>query len=307
MGTKCTCGAAFVLVQATCPAAFAAPFYTASADLIFQGDRIESASASGAQPQSVSVEGRSSNGVNAGFASASAGRGRVVSQGSAASNGGKVTAAAQARAVYDDIVFTYTGLDDAPVFVERAALNLNVEMTQTAAGPLGTLGGFNARQLIWSASFMGVGASGRVTYDVTGNTGQDMLGSQKIVVDWIPIDVPVAIVLDLFAGTQATRREASVVQTTVYAIITPGGAGAAAMRGSFAANLDDSRVFGPRVFDLPEGFTVNSASMGIVDNRWVETPSVPVPEPSTWALMALGLGLVAACKLRPAATGVRAA
>jgi hypothetical protein len=47
--------------------------------------------------------------------------------------------------------------------------------------------------------------------------------------------------------------------------------------------------------------------MGIVDNRWVETPSVPVPEPSTWALMALGLGLVAACKLRPAATGVRAA
>ena len=43
------------------------------------------------------------------------------------------------------------------------------------------------------------------------------------------------------------------------------------------------------VFDLPPGFTVNSEQLMIVNNRFLGAPSTSVPEPTTLALLALGL------------------
>ena len=43
------------------------------------------------------------------------------------------------------------------------------------------------------------------------------------------------------------------------------------------------------VFNLPDGYTANSSSGLIVDNRWAASVTNPAPEPATLALFALGL------------------
>jgi len=49
------------------------------------------------------------------------------------------------------------------------------------------------------------------------------------------------------------------------------------------------------VFDLPDGFTVFSSELNIVDNRWLDPritapPTAAVPLPSSLPLLLIGLG-----------------
>jgi hypothetical protein len=57
--------------------------------------------------------------------------------------------------------------------------------------------------------------------------------------------------------------------------------------GSAAADFESTMSFPPSgpVFDLPAGFTVESSEGRVQDNQWL---GVPVPEPETSSLLALG-------------------
>ena len=58
-------------------------------------------------------------------------------------------------------------------------------------------------------------------------------------------------------------------------------------------------VVGGPVFDLPAGFTANSPTSFIVDNRFLPPGAVPaVPEPSSMLLLTGGLGLLTMLRRR---------
>lgn len=71
------------------------------------------------------------------------------------------------------------------------------------------------------------------------------------------------------------------------------------VRGVAISNADFSNTFsfatsGP-VFNVPDGFTVNSAQGNIVDNRFVGAQQTIIPEPSSLALLGVGaIGLAGA-------------
>jgi hypothetical protein len=46
------------------------------------------------------------------------------------------------------------------------------------------------------------------------------------------------------------------------------------------------------VFDLPDGFSVNSVDAEVVDNLFVGTPPIFVPEPNAALMMAVGAGVL---------------
>jgi len=90
----------------------------------------------------------------------------------------------------------------------------------------------------------------------------------------VPLDIPVSISLDLQLGA--------------------GGSG----NGSSASTdfLDTfGFVTGKDLFKLPDGFTANSVTSFIVNNRFTPagSPESEVPEPGTYALMVAGLALLA--------------
>ena len=49
------------------------------------------------------------------------------------------------------------------------------------------------------------------------------------------------------------------------------------------------------MFDLPPDYTVNSVSMGVVDNHWV---AAPVPEPTTALMLAVRFMSLVGVRLR---------
>lgn len=99
-----------------------------------------------------------------------------------------------------------------------------------------------------------------------------------------------------FDGDDVLVTEAFTVATnTPFSVSLTLGASTGAGNYEAAGNstaLSDFRntlsfVTGHSVFDLPDGYTANSASAGIVNNRFDPAPSVP--EPGSLALMGLGL------------------
>jgi hypothetical protein len=272
----------------TAAATARAESFSVEADVIFQGCCTSSASSGGAEPRSVAVPlVFSPDGKLTGQANATAGRGQVTASGGSGSVGGKVTSIGLASATFDDVLFTFTGGGPPPPFVPTAALNYQVGAGQAASGFLGTLGGFNNRDLNYSISFNGSGEGGRVSFDVTGTVGASLLGGHKLVSTQVPIDSPVSVHLALNAGAAATLKQVgSPVSTGINAVLA---IGSATQAFAFGADAFD---FSAPVFDLPEGFDVNSVSMGVVENRWI---FAPVPEPATACLT--GLGLVALARL----------
>lgn len=269
--------------------------FSAEVDVIIQGCCIPTASATGATPQSVSIGPVSSpDGLRSGQAGASASRGGLHNTGASASNGGKITGLGLSSATFDDLLFTWNGPGPAPDFISFAALNYTLAATQLATGALGTVGGFNGRQLTFSLSFNGDSVGGSVVWDVSGDSGQGLLGGHQLSSALVPIGAPVTVHMELTAGAQATLKQVgSPVHTAIDALlqITGPGLPAAAAPGSFLEAQSDTA--GP-VFDLPAGFTVNSVSMGVVDNQWI---FAPVPEPASLALVVAG-GLLLAWRLR---------
>ena len=51
------------------------------------------------------------------------------------------------------------------------------------------------------------------------------------------------------------------------------------------------------MFNLPDGFTVNSAQANIIDNQWLG-PTLAVPEPGSGVLLALGCGAIGLLRRR---------
>lgn len=115
-----------------------------------------------------------------------------------------------------------------------------------------------------------------------GLTDQQLIAGAIVQSDSFTLSVGTPITLQLSAGASAG------IGIYTYFIGTCDSCSAA---GSVA--LDASDTFGfptdRPVFNLPDGFTANSASGLIVNNRWVGPASSTVPEPATIALVGIGL------------------
>jgi hypothetical protein len=219
---------------------------------------------------------------------------------------GKVTSIGQASATWDDVLFVFAQPGPATGFLPSATLNYSLNVGQSISGP--ALAGLNPRDVTFAMSFAGASDGGFV--DFQGGRGLDLLGARTLTATNVPVGTPVTITFSLFAGAAAASGGSGLVQAAINAILQVGAAqqpaGAAVPQGaatgarsvlsappsdseSFLALGADAQTF-PRVFDLPEGVTVFSESMGIVDNRWV---AQPIPEPSTWALWLAGAAVLA--------------
>jgi hypothetical protein len=158
---------------------------------------------------------------------------------------------------------------------------------QVASGALGAFGGFNSRELDYATSFNGSSENGTVVWDVTGDVAQGLLGGRQLQSANVPIDAPVSVHLNLFACARATLRQVGSPPSTGINALMAVGSGATQGRGH---GPEDNSFISP-VFDLPDGFTANSVSMGLVDNHLI---SIPVPEPSSLALwIVAGLAVLA--------------
>lgn len=289
-----------VVAVLLCSLQAAAANFSAQTEIVLQGSPVVGTSSGGSLPVNTS-SGQVSDATRVGEASAGAGRGQLNALGTSISNGGVVTSVGRASAQYDDLVFSFTGEGTAPVTLPVATLNYSLSAIQTSAGPLGVIGGFNRRELTFSIVFHDSSDAGTVRWDVSGDRGQELLGGQQLQAVDVPVGAPVVINLGLVVGANARQSVAGVSTSTALVAGLRVGASSPTSRSAPAASAgfevlsatsaDGAAATPLRVFDLPEGFTVNSASMGIVDNMWVATP---VPEPGTLALwLAGGFGLAA--------------
>lgn len=236
------------------------------------------------------------DGSATGRVSGTASNGLLFASGASSSAGVKITSLGLVSATYDDVLFIYTGVEPGPAFVEIGALNYEITVFMQSQGNLGTLGGFNGREVNYSVAFNGNADGGTIRWDVSGDAGQSLIGTHKLTSSLIPVDTPITVHLEMNAGAQASLRQpGSPVTTSIAGILQIGSFDVipTASRASLdGASFAQTGLSGP-VFDLPPDFTVHSVSMGIVDNQHV------VPEPSAASLSLFGvLGLALAGRTR---------
>lgn len=97
-----------------------------------------------------------------------------------------------------------------------------------------------------------------------------------------------------FCGARVGESDIQIglsLETTAGAILSPTGSVSTQQAGTANGFVDFSRTLGfptsGPVFNLPAGFTVNSAEGVIVNNQFVSVPTVP--EPGTLLLLGTGL------------------
>ena len=93
----------------------------------------------------------------------------------------------------------------------------------------------------------------------------------------VPVDEPLILTLEMRASSSAL----------VDARLSGGHDVSSSGGGNFFDTFS-LPTSGP-VFNLPEGYTVNSLSGLIVDNRWVGAPTSAVPEPGSLTLLGVGI------------------
>lgn len=258
-----------------------ATIYSGKAEVLVQGFPIVSTTVGGDTPD-VALMGPVTFGTGTGKAEATTTARGVVAASESVSAGDVVSSVATSTAQYDDLIFSIDDPDLVDIGPLQAVLRYNLSASQNASGALGTIGGFNRREVSFTVVFHDSFDTGRVRWDVKGDQGQELLGEKTLAAFDVPINTPVILSLGLAAGTNARQSAANVTTSTLlFSSLMAGGA--SAFPGSFQRGAGASGALGEpvRVFDLPPGYTVNSVSMGIVDNVLV---APPVPEPATWAL-----------------------
>jgi len=288
-----------------------ASIYSAEARVFGTSSTIPSMSESDAGTAPVSVLTGSTDSMQTGTngaAGASSGQGEVFGTSVTNSSGGRLIGYAKASATFDDVLFSWTGAGDAPAPTVRVGLNYNLSFEQTASGPLGTQNGRNYRQVVATVVFNSLQDELSATFDVGGNTISPGIGNRTLTAD-VPLGSAVTVKLDLEVASAAymaalpgptttsmfgTLRVGSVDVSASSALRASSGVSAldAGTGPSFSMFAVDSSLL---VFDLPDGYTANSVSMGVVDNVWVVGQ---VPEPATVVTMLAGLLLVAAAARR---------
>jgi PEP-CTERM motif len=210
-----------------------------------------------------------------------------------------------ARATFDDLIFS--GADDVTTsinlhiagalvtggrlggpfeqFDSRASATFTATIAEPSGfGPLilgGSSSGLEARSVEDNDPVMVFRQSRRL-----GDLGSATFNSDSIVVNelvtgapfTVPVDEPLILTLEMRASSSALvdARFSDVAHN-----VSSSG------HGNFFDTFS-LPTSGP-VFNLPQGYTVNSVSGLIVDNRWVGAPTSAVPEPGSLTLLALGI------------------
>lgn len=251
------------------------------------------------------------NASTEGAAGGRAGQGSVDGLTVTSSGGQRLIGVVNASAIFNDVLFSWQAGGPAPDTSIRAGLRFGIEHEQEASGPLGNSNGRNYREFTANVSFNGAGDSARASYDVGGNSVSPNLGGRVLWAD-VPIGSAVAVRFDLQVASAAfMAARPGPTTTSMLAVLRVGSVdvqpaglpplgddGMAWARTSFAAaaaGVDPSLL----AFVLPDGYTANSVSMGVVDNVWVagQKPG-PVPEPASTTTLLLGLALLGAAGRR---------
>jgi len=140
---------------------------------------------------------------------------------------------------------------------------------------------FSGTQAIARLWEVDTGEGGGSTFEdglLTGFTGNGGITTPQMNV---PVGAPFSLSLSLFTSAYTDSRNAII------------GSGRQAAASSLFDSTLSFPLFGP-VFNLPEGYTANSPSGLILDNRWLGPPGptpdpVSVPEPSSLLLLVTGL------------------
>jgi hypothetical protein len=177
---------------------------------------------------------------------------------------------------------------------------LNMDLT----GSLGAGGSMNSPGFDWPA---GAGGTASINVSVTTQalTGQTFSGTRSYSNNNRNEESFGST--GLLAGgdelaTSPFEVQVGVPFTVMLSMGLSAGASTNITHGNAFANASFSNTLsfptGRPVFTLPDGYTVNSASAGIVNNRF---GSLQVPEPSTLALLLIGSILLARARRMPAA------
>jgi hypothetical protein len=268
-----------------------ASFFSAEADVVFFNQATFTVVKSGDQPTGANTGPRTAaDGLRTSQSFAQSAAGQLNADVSSRSGSSKITGVYVVSATYDDIVFSSTSVPSGTLV--SASLFYNVSANQQASGSLGNAPGFNSRQLDYSVTFNGSQDSGQIVFDVGGSTGTALLGSHVLRSSTlIALDTPVSVTLAISGGAQARLgAQGPAAQTSIQAMLNVTQSAGVFVPPSFASGATAAGGLFSPVFDLPAGITVNSVSMGVVDNHWV---AAAVPElPAGW-LLASGLSVLA--------------
>lgn len=280
------------LVLACSSGLAAAAYYGATGNVVIQGVVADSDGAGGSDPgASASVYVSDPASGRDAKAGASSSQGQVMANGAAGSGTGKASALGEAWATYDDVIVTWTGEGDPGASVINLGLNFALMASQSASGSIGTTPYNNIRSAEYAVSVGSATMGGEVLFRPTGSTGLEHLGAHTLFSE-VQVGASFTVSLYLNAGASASRQGASPVRVSMNAALNVTSSMVSEgqlLTGPDLARFDQGGLGDTPVFELPPGYTVNSVSMGVVDNQWIYAP---VPEPATWLSLAAGLGLL---------------